>query len=263
MKEIKAIWKRDFLGYFRSPIGWVLLAIFTLISSLIFSSDILNNGRSVIASELSFMQSLFFVLIPILTMKSFSEERKNGTEILLFTSPSSTAQIVLGKYLAAFSLFLVMTATTLIHVLLTIMLGGRVDAVLFGTYVAFILSGAIYIAIGVFVSSLTENQIIAAIVSVVIFVSFQLLSMIASMLGTMVTGAIQSLDRFNWVSAQTEQAIGSAVTSGINWINPATRLSSFSMGIFQVTPLVFLISFTALFIYLTAQVLEKRRWSQS
>lgn len=262
MKEVKAIWKRDFLGYFRSPIGWVLLAIFTAISSIVFSMNVLG-AYSNISYELNFMQSLFFVLIPIMTMKSFAEERKNGTEVLLFTSPASTMQIVWGKYLAAFSLFLLMTATTLIHVLITVLLGGLIDAVLFGTYLAFILSGAIYIAIGVFISSLTENQIISAIVSVVIFVSFQLLSSIASMLGSMVTNLIQGLDRLEFVSAQTESAIGTAVTNAVNWINPATRLSSFSMGIFDLTPLVFLLSFTLLFIYLTAQVLEKRRWSQS
>ncbi len=262
MNEVKAIWKRDLLGYFRSPIGWVLMAIFTLISSLIFSANVLA-AYSNVSYELSFMQSLFFVLIPILTMKSFAEERKIGTEVLLLTSPASTMQIVIGKYLAAFSLFLIMTATTLVHVLITIMLGGLIDAVLFGTYVAFILSGAIYIAIGVFISSLTENQIIAAIVSVVIFVAFQMLASIASMLGSMTTSVIQGIDRLDWVSAAAEQNIGSAVTKAINWINPATRLSAFSRGIFQVTPLVFLISFTVLFIYLTTQVLEKRRWSQS
>lgn len=262
MREVKAIWKRDFLGYFRSPIGWVLIAIFTAISSIVFSMNVLG-AYSNIAYELNFMQSLFFVLIPIMTMKSFAEERKNGTEVLLFTSPATTMQIVWGKYLAAFSLFLLMTATTLVHVLITIMLGGLIDAVVFGTYVAFILSGAIYIAIGVFISSLTENQIIAAIVSVVIFVSFQLLSSIASMVGSMVTNLIQGLDRLEFVSAQTESAIGTAVTNAVNWINPATRLSSFSMGIFALTPLVFFISFTLIFVYLTAQVLEKRRWSQS
>lgn len=262
MNEVKAIWKRDFLGYFRSPIGWVLLAIFTLMSGLIFSIY-LQNAYSNMAYELSFMQSLFFVLIPIMTMKSFSEERKNGTEVLLFTSPATTMQIVWGKYLAAFSLFLLMTATTLIHLLVTVMLGGLVDAVVFGTYVAFIMSGAIYIAIGVFISSLTENQIISAIVSVVIFVSFQLISSIASLLGSMVTNLIQGLDRLGVIPATTESAIGSAVTNAVNWINPATRLSNFSLGIFEITPLVFLISFALLFIYLTAQVLEKRRWSQS
>lgn len=262
MKEVKAIWKRDFLGYFRSPIGWVLLAIFTAISSIVFSMNVLG-AYSNISYELNFMQSLFFVLIPIMTMKSFAEERKNGTEVLLFTSPASTMQIVWGKYLAAFSLFLLMTATTLVHVLITVFLGGLIDAVVLGTYIAFILSGAIFIAIGVFISSLTENQIISAIVSVVIFVSFQLLSSIASMLGSMVTNLIQTLDRLEFVSAQTESAIGTAVTNAVNWINPATRLGSFSMGIFNLTPLVFLLSFTLLFIYLTAQVLEKRRWSQS
>lgn len=262
MKEIKAIWKRDFLGYFRSPIGWVLMAIFTLISGLIFSLHVLS-AYSNIAYVLSFMQSLFFVLIPIMTMKSFAEERKNGTEVLLYTSPASTMQIVLGKYLAALSLFLVMTATTLLYVLITVMLGGLVDAVVLGTYVAFVLSAAIYIAIGVFVSSLTENQIIAAIVSVVVFVGFQLLSSIASMLGQMTTTLIQGLDRLNWISATAEQAAGVAVTNAVNWINPSTRLADFSLGIFKVTPLVYLLSFTALFIYLTTQVLEKRRWSQS
>ncbi len=262
MRQIQAIYRRELNAYFKSPIGYVLLAIFVFVSSLFFAVNLLGYYAN-IATELNFMQGLFFVLIPILTMKTFAEERRSGTEILLFTTPVTTPQIVIGKYLAALTLFLIMTATTLIHVVITVLLQGTVDVLLVGTYVGFILSGAVYIAIGVLVSSMTSNQIIAAIVSVVIFIGFMLLDAIASLLGNFTTTILQNLDFLNLLSASQEAAAGQAVTAAVTWINPATRLVDFSSGIFRLTPIVFLISFTLLFLYLTVQVLERRRWTQS
>ncbi|NJP39896.1 ABC transporter permease subunit [Oscillospiraceae bacterium HV4-5-C5C] len=261
MKQIRAILKREFTSYFKSPIGWILVAIFFFVSSLFFSLNFISS-YSDIASELTFVQSLFFVLIPIITMKSFAEERKSGTEVLLFTSPASTLEIVLGKYLGAFCLFLLMSSTILLHVIFTAAFGGVINAVTWGTYLAFILSGAAYIAIGIYISSLTENQIIAAIVSVLIFIGFTLLSSIASLIGSLVTNLLQYLDVLKLISSTADTAAGTAVTNAINWINPATRLSDFNKGIFGVTPIIFLLSYIVLFLFLTVQYHDKRRWAQ-
>ncbi|MCD8499553.1 MAG: ABC-2 transporter permease [Clostridiales bacterium] len=100
MTRILAIFKRDYLAYFRSPIGFVVLAIFMLLSGLYFSAGVLQSYQDMVG-EIAFMQSFLFIVVPLLTMRTFAEDRKNGTEVLLLTSPASTVEVVLGKYLAA------------------------------------------------------------------------------------------------------------------------------------------------------------------
>lgn len=261
MRELGAIFRRELTQYFKSPIGWVLMAIYAFVSAIYFSINILS-GFSNVATVLLFMQGLFFVLIPILTMKTFSEERKNGTEVLLYTSPASIWDIVLGKYLASLVFFLIMTSITLIYVLLTVLLEGRVDLVLLGTYIGYVGTAIVYIAIGVFCSSITENQIIAAILAVLIFVGFQLLNIISSLAASFTTNFLNRIDIGNWWNPTQEESAGQAVSYAINWLNPSTRLEDYSRGVFDILPLIFLLSFTFVFLFLTARVLEKRRWSQ-
>ena len=262
MNRILAIAKRELNSYLKTPVGWILLAIFALLSGLIFSLQI-QQRYVMIAAELQFILSLFFVLIPIITMRSFAEERKEGTDVLLMTSPATVMEIVIGKYLACVTLFLIMTSITLIHVFITLLFDGVIDMQTLGTYIAFIFTGLAYIAIGIFCSAITESQVTAAIVSAVIFVSFQLLSAIASIAGNLLYSAINRIDQaFDLINPQTEQAIGQGLTNAILWLNPSTRLQNFSRGIFELAPLIFLISYVVFFLYLTSQVIEKRRWSQ-
>lgn len=261
MRELGAIFRRELTQYFKSPIGWVLMAIFAFVSGIYFSINILS-GYSNVASVLQFMQSLFFVLIPILTMKTFSEERRNGTEVLLYTSPASIWDIVLGKYLASLVFFLIMSVVTLLYVIITVVLDGNVDLVLLGTFIGFIGTAIVYIAIGVFCSSITENQIIAAILAVLIFVGFQLLNVISSLAASFTTNLLSRIDVGNWWNPTQEEAAGQAVANALNWLNPSTRLADYSRGIFDVLPLIFLLSYTFIFLFLTSRVLEKRRWSQ-
>lgn len=261
MRELKAIYRRELTQYYKSPIGWVLMAIFAFVSAIYFSINLLS-GYSDVSTVLLFMQGLFFVLIPILTMKTFSEERKNGTEVLLYTSPASVWDIVLGKYLASLTFFLIMSLVTVVYVIITDALGGRIDMVLLGTYVGFIGTAIVYIAIGVFCSSITENQIIAAILAVLIFVGFQLLNVISSLASSFTTNLINRIDLADWWNPTQEAAAGEAVANAINWLNPSTRLVDYTRGIFDVLPLIFLLSYTFIFLFLTTRVLEKRRWSQ-
>lgn len=260
MSRIFAIFKREVAAYFRSPIGFVIFAIFMLISG-IYMAFSLQNSYSDIASEIGFLQIILVVIIPVLTMRAFSEDRKNGTEVLLFTSPASTTEIVVAKYLASFALFLLLTATTLIHVIITVSYGGLVDISVFGAYTGFIFLGAAYIGIGIFASALTENQIIAAIISLVTIFILSLIESVSSVIGTGIA-TLLSLLNFGLLTDIQISNVGTAVSEGINWLSPNARLTNYVNGIFELSPLVFFISLTVVFLFLTNRIIEKRRWSQ-
>ncbi|MBP8989325.1 MAG: ABC transporter permease subunit [Clostridia bacterium] len=260
MSHVKAIFKRDFLAYFRSPIGYVLFAIFMAISGLYFASGILGSYVDLVG-EISFIQSFLFIIIPILTMRSFSEDRRNGTEVLLITSPASTLEIVLGKYFASLALFLLMTAGTLSHVIIASLYDGVIDSSVLGAYIGFIFLGVAYVSIGCFTSALTENQIIAAVISFVIMLILMLIDFVSSMIGSVFSTLLSKINIFGLTDVQIDAA-GTAVTNALQWINPTTRLNNYVDGIFEISPIIFFVSMAAAFIYLTYRILEKRRWSQ-
>ncbi|NLO36192.1 MAG: ABC transporter permease subunit [Clostridiaceae bacterium] len=260
MTRIMAIFKREFQAYFRSPIGFVVFAIFMAVSGLYFASGILGSYVDMVG-EISFVQSFLFIIIPLLTMRTFSEDRRNGTEVLLFTSPASTLEIVLGKYLAALALFVVMTAGTFTHLVIAYFYGGLLDVSVLGAYIGFIFLGVAYVSIGCFASALTENQIIAAVISFVIMLMLMLLDFVSSMLGSVASTLIDKINVFNLSDTKISE-IGTAVTDAIQWLNPMTRLNNYVSGIFEIAPILFFVSLAAAFVYLTNRILEKRRWSQ-
>ncbi len=154
--------------YFRSVIGYVFLAIFVLVNSFMFllhnllsySGDITQYFKSVII--------LMMFLIPMLTMRSFAEERRQKSDLLLFTSPVSRLDIVLGKFLAAETVFLIGMAFTLVFPVILAAGGSFQFWVTVGNYLGIVLLMSVFIAAGIFVSSLTDNQIVAAIISYVL-----------------------------------------------------------------------------------------------
>lgn len=261
MNQVLAITKREFNSYFKSPMGWVLFGIYAFVSGLYFSSMLLNSYVDV-SGILSFVRSLFFVLIPLMTMRTISEDKKNGTEVLLATSPATTMQIIIGKYLGTVLMFLFISSINILYVLVTLSLGGRVDIRFLGTLIAYLLTAFTYLAIGVFASSITENQIIAAVISFVIFATFEILGSVSSIFGALVTSFFNKIDFLNKIPASFDQHAGQAVTSAINWLNPANRLAGFSRGIFDLVTIVYFLSMIVIFLYVTMQIMERRRWSQ-
>ncbi|MEG0230026.1 MAG: ABC transporter permease, partial [Oscillospiraceae bacterium] len=175
-----AIFKRELSSYFTSPIGYVFLGIFYVISGFFLFSTILSG-----TTDMSFIFSGMFIvlvfLVPILTMRLLSEEKKQKTDQVLLTSPVNLFSIVIGKYLAAFTVFLCGLSITLIYALV---LAGNSTSfdwlVVFGNYIGIILLGGCFIAIGLFVSSLTENQMISAIGSFAIMLALFLIDQLAS-----------------------------------------------------------------------------------
>jgi len=234
---MRAIIKRDFKAYFKSPIAYVLIGLYMLILGLFFNS-FLGLGISDIMSEfVASMGSTLIIIVPILTMRTLAEDKKNDTEVLLLTSPVRVTEIVMGKFFACFCVFLVMTAVTFIFPLIVIIAGKPDIMLIICSYLGFILIGAVYISLGVFASSLTENQIIASIITLVSIFLIQNIGYLASFF----SGFLNKV---------------------FLWISVLNRYLDFIRGIVDLTSIVFMISYTAVFIILTVRVIERKRWSQ-
>lgn len=232
-----AIFKRDFRAYYTSPIAYVVTGLFVAVLALFFTSS-LNAGVASFSSGFSSgITYLFLFLIPLLTMRIFSEDKRNGTEVLLLTSPNRVTAIVLGKFLAAYSVLANMVLASFIYPLIMMIFGKPDVPVLLNTYLGILLYGAVCVSIGVFASSLTENQIVAASIT---FVTLLLMTAI------------------DFISSNVGGFIGKVLV----WLSLNERLAAFSDGILDLTTVVFMLSFVAVFVYLTVRVLEKKRWSQ-
>jgi len=258
---MSAIYKRELASYFRSPIGWVAMALYAVLGGFYFSYSMSSSSSVNISDELGLIQLFFVIIIPLITMRLFSEEKKNGTEVLLYTSTVPLYKAVLGKYLAAMSLLVIMLTSTFLHVILVLSMGGLINAVTLGSYISFILMGALYISFGVMASAATENQIIAAVFSAAMIIFTMLLQLIASSLEGIFVSIISVFNPIG-LSSESIYKAGENLAGAINWMDPSSRLSSFQYGILSLSPLLFCFCLIALFLFLTYRILEKRRWSQ-
>lgn len=233
-----AIFKKELKSYFYSPVAYVLIGLFILVASVFFFLGNIGVQSADFTQILSPITFILIIIVPVMTMRAIAEDRKNGTEVLLRSSPASITDMVLGKYLAVLALFIIMTVLMLIYLLVIFMYGGRPSmGPIIGGLIGFVLLGASYISIGVFASALTENQIISAIVS---FVMLLLISFIEGI----------------------GNAIGGVATTILNWFALTARYYDFTKGMFNVANVVYYISFIAVFLFMTIRLIEKRRWSQ-
>jgi ABC-2 type transport system permease protein len=237
---MSVIFKREFKAFFRSPMAYVLFGVFILVASIFFDMTI-QEGSAEIDLIMSSMNTMLIILVPLMTMRTIAEERRNATEVLLITSPVRIEGIILGKYLALIAEFGVMTALSLVFPLLQYLFRNTgnppVAPFLFSGYLGFFLIGASFFAIGMFFSSLTENQIIAAITSAVALAFMFLIDSIAGLVGGFLGTALQ-------------------------WFSLFSRYQDFITGLVRLDAIVYYISFAGLFIFLTVRVIERRRWSQ-
>ena len=236
-----AVFKRDILSYFTTPTGYVFMAIFLAVNGGVFSLSTIQEGTDSSPSRyFSTMILALIVLLPILTMRSFSEEKRQKTEQLLMTSPVSLGGLVFGKFLAAYVIF---TGTFLIGCLNFIALYRFAaedkpnGAVLLGSVIAVLLIGSAFVAVGLFISSLTESQVIAAIGTMAVTGGF------------LVIGMLNSYIPF----APLREALG--------WLSVYSRFSNFTYGILDFGALVYYLSITFVFQFLTVRIYEKRRWA--
>lgn len=233
-----AVFKREMRSYFTSVIGYVFLVLFLAVGGAVFAYTTLYSMSASVTSFFAFMLLFSAIILPLLTMKSFSEERKSKTEQLLLTSPVSIPAIVFGKFLASYVMFAgALVLNSLYFVILAPYAQLKV-AQLLGNVVALLLVGAVFISIGLFVSSLTENQLSAAVGTIAIILAFLVIGLVNSFLPSSY-----------WLRFV------------IDGISIFSRFQNFSNGIFDVSSLVYYLSMIALFTYLTVRVYDRRRYS--
>ena len=240
------IYKKELQSFFYTPFAYAIAALFMLLFSYMIGTAIADiqttNTLKFSFVEIFYNVTLYFIfLIPIMTMRTFADERKFGTEVLLMTSPVSVLKIVLAKFFANITVFIFMLAGTLIFPIITAINGSVVVSQLICAYIGIFSWGAMFIALGMLVSSLTENSIIAAII------------------GEIVMFAVLFLDDFA-NSAFISQF--PKVQSVIYAFAAQPRFEYFSQGFVRLSDLVFFASAVIVFLAWTYISIEKRRWNR-
>lgn len=233
---MSAIFKREIKAYFYSPIGYIFVAVFAAFGGWFFTAINLVYAIGDLSGLFNNLVTVFLFLIPILTMRSLSEEKNLKTDQLLLTAPIRITNIVMGKLLAALAVFGVALVITLLYPLILSRFCDPAWGEIFGNYIGFFLMGAAFISIGIFISSLTENQIISAVCT---FAILLLLFMI------------------NWISGVVQNEF---LKQMIHWLAITDRFSDFSRGIIDLGSVIYYLSIVAIFVFLTVRHLEERRW---
>ena len=288
---MRAIYKRELDSYFHSMIGYVFISFFLAFTGVYFMAYNLNYRYPIFSYVLSSLVFILLIAIPVLTMKSFSEDRKSRTDQLLLTAPVSLGQIVLGKYLAMVTVYLI---PNLVFCLYPLVIKIQGNAYLLTDYcgiLVFFLMGCVFIAIGMFLSSLTESQIIAAISSFGVLLILYLWNGILGFLpSSALLNLIILLVLLTLVSAPVWHITGNPVMAGIleviflaagvivyavdsglyesllsdvlgqlDLTAPLTDVVSSSL--LDTGSIILYLSVIGLFIFLTMQSIQKRRWS--
>ncbi len=232
-----AIYRREMNAFFTSGIAYVFLSVYFLFSGYFFYAGSLMQATTDTSSMFSALFIIVLVLIPVLTMRLLSEEKKQKTDQGLLTAPVGLWSIVLGKYFAALTLFIIAESIVFIYALILSYFGTVVWSTLLANYVAMILLASAFIAVGVFVSSLTENQMASAVAS---FLALILLYM------------------FDSFAVYISNEVIYKILMSLSFYS---RYIEFTRGVFNLSSVVFYLSAAFLFNFFTVRVLEKRRWS--
>ncbi len=233
-----AIYKKELRSYFVGVIGYVFLVIYLAIAGILFSYTTLFSMSSDVTNYFTLMLVFSAIVLPLLTMKSFSEERKTKTEQLVLTAPISLPAMVFGKFFASYTVFGGATVLTSLYFLFLIPYTQLKFAVLLGNLIALLLVGMVFISIGLFVSALTENQLSAAIGTIAIILGFLGIGLINALLPTTY-----------WIRYVFDA------------ISIFTRFQSFLNGYFDFATVIYYLSMSAIFLWLTIRVYDRRRYN--
>ena len=285
-----AIMLRELRTYFLTPIGYVFMGLFLLVSAFFFTAQNVLLAQVNLANFLASILFLYIFSTPLLTMRLLSEERKQRTDQLLLTSPITVLEIVLGKFLAAFIVFLCTLVVTVLYALVIYFYGDLAVWETVGAYIGFLLLGGSFIAIGIVISGVSENQVSAAF-----FTFFTLLlvwfvdlirnvSPVTVLSGVIFAAAIGiALALFfyfntkNWIVTGIVAAIAGAtvgvvyaidsslyenlIVNVLAWISLLGRFDSFALGLIKLSDVVFYLSFISILLFITTRLIEKRRWA--
>lgn len=289
-----AIYKKELQSYFTTVIGFIYAAIFLVIVGIYFMAYNLKGQYAKFEYTVAAIEFLYIVLIPILTMRLLAEEKKQKTDQLLLTSPITIGKMVMGKFFAAVTMYLIPVVIMCFYPLII----ASYASISFGTYFAtaytsifgFVMLAAAYIALGLFISAITENQVIALILTAIaVFLSYimpgiesmlptdnqsawLIMSLIVLVLGLLCYLGIHNITLSFGLGVVCELALmfvylfkpslyDGAVSKVLGVFSISEKFSNFSYGILDINALIYFLSVTIMFLLLTIQVIKKRRWS--
>lgn len=286
-----AIYKKELRQYFNSMIGFVFLAFFLVIIGIYTWAYNLSSELGNFEVTLGGISFMYVLLVPILTMRIVAEENRQKTDQLLYTAPVSLTKIIVGKYFAVLTLFSCAFIPICIYPLIIHMYGTDVRlAPAYSSIIGFYLLGAATIAIGLFISSLTESQVIASVVS---FITLLLTFLLSNITGMLPTEAISQCvmiavlwlviclvfyhmmnnvtvlvmmavigEAAIWIIYAVKSSLyESLLTNILNTLALSTRFDDFSLGILNYDAIVYYVSIAFLFVFLTIQMIKKKRFN--
>ena len=286
-----AIYKRELKSYFTSFTGYIFIAFMVLFLGIYFMAMNMSNGIPFFSYTLSSVSFIYIFTIPVLTMRCFSDEKKSKTDQLLLTAPVSVWKIVMGKFLAMATVFLIPMLISCLCPLIIDSVGNAYLMVDYSSIFAFFLLGCVYISIGMFISSLTESQLIAAVLSLTVMVLLYLWPTLiqlvptdarTSMIGIvflftifimiiyqmtdngLITGSVEALGlgAIAFIYLTKQQLMEGALANILSKLVFTDVFTNFALyDIFDIAGVIYYISFIFVFVFLTIQAIQKRRWS--
>lgn len=233
---MNAVFKREMRSYFSSPIGYVVLTVFALFEGFFFYY-LFSSNYGDIATLFAFMMNIAMFVCPILTMRLISEDKRLKVDQALLTAPVSLWGIVMGKFFAALAVYAMCFSLTLVNQIIFAFFVTPDWMIYIGNLLGNLLLGAALIAIGIFISALTESQLVAAVVSF---------------------GAVMLVLMVDSIASAIQIDVISKVVAALSFV---TRQETFNSGVLDFSNLIYFLSVCAVFLFLTVRMLEKKRWS--
>ena len=233
-----AVFNRELKSYFNSPLIYILMSLFMIVSFIFFMIYNIMYQNSSLMYLVYNINTVFVFLVPIITMRLFSEEKNQRTDQLLFTSPNSITSLVMGKFLSAFVVFTMMMSVIIIYaIIVSIYVPVDIKSFLI-LYLGELLLGATFVAVGLFVSSVSNNLIISALVSFGMLLIFYYSEMIPGIFGNP-----------QWL------------LNIFSFFSLSFRFDNFGIGLLAWDSIIYYLSFAGIFLFLTVRMIDKKRWS--
>ena len=258
MRNFLAVYSKEMRSYFVSPVAYVIAGVFLFLSGYLFRNILmqfnmlclqlgqraqqmggqmpaLNLNEMVVVQFFAVMDFIWLLIVPMLTMRLYAEEKKTCTIELLMTSPISSVEVLLGKFFACFSLYSIIVSLTMVYFVILEAYGSPDWGPIFSGYLGYLFLGATFISVGILASALTENQIVAVLLSFGILLLFWLIDWSASFAGPTAAKILQ-------------------------YMSFIEHLEDFQRGVIDSKDVVFYLSFSFFCLFLTTRVVESRRW---
>ena len=235
MTSTGMIFQREINAYFLSPVAYVVISVFMIFSGYFFSVMLGLTQETTLRYSLAYTQFILSILTPVITMRLFAEENKTGTIEPLMTAPVTDFEVVFGKFLSAWALYNIMIAPTAFYIIFLAWVGSPDYGAIIASYIGLILMGGLFVAIGILVSAITKNQIVAAVIGIV------------ALLILLVIGLASSGNE-GWFY------------NCLRYIGTYDHWDTFTKGLIDTRDVIYYVSFTALLIFIVVRIVESRRW---